>query len=73
MELQNGRPADVSGRLAREVRVYDYLDGLGIPYQRTDHGPAGTMEQCNAIDAVLGVIICKFCFCATGRRRRITF
>ena len=62
MELQSGRPADASGRLARETRVYDYLDGLGIEYQRTDHEAAGTMELCNAIDAVLGVVICKNLF-----------
>ena len=44
MELLSGRPTDESGRLARETRVYDYLDGLGIEYQRTDHEAAGTME-----------------------------
>ena len=62
MELLSGRPTDESGRLARETRVYDYLDGLGIEYQRTDHEAAGTMELCNAIDAVLGVVICKNLF-----------
>ncbi len=50
------------GRLPRETRVYDYLDKLGISYYRTDHEAAGTMELCNAIDAVLGVIICKNLF-----------
>ena len=37
MELFYGRPEDCSGRLARETRVYDYLDGLGVEYLRTDH------------------------------------
>ena len=62
MELLEGRPADAEARLPREKRVYDFLDGLGIAYYRTDHEAAGTMEQCNAIDAVLGVIICKNLF-----------
>ena len=62
MILYEGRPEDVSGRLAREIRTYDFLDKLEIPYQRTDHERADTMEACNAIDAVLNVIICKNLF-----------
>lgn len=62
MELFDGRPQDVNGRLDREVRVYDFLDNLGIKYKRTDHEPANTMEACNEIDAVLGVLICKNLF-----------
>lgn len=62
MELYKGRPADVTGRLEREIRTYDYLDGLGIEYYRTDHEPADNMEACNKIDAVLGVMICKNLF-----------
>ena len=62
MILYEGRPEDVSGRLAREIRTYDFLDKLGIPYQRTDHERADTMEACNAIDAVLNVVICKNLF-----------
>ncbi len=62
MELYNGRPENTEGRLPREVRTYDFLDDLGIEYQRTDHGRADNMEACNIIDAVLGVIICKNLF-----------
>ena len=62
MELYNGRPESTEGRLPREVRTYDYLDNLGIPYFHTDHERADNMEACNAIDAVLGVIICKNLF-----------
>lgn len=58
----NGRPEDISGRLEREIRTYDLLDELGIGYQRTDHEAADTMEECNEIDAVLGVVICKNLF-----------
>ena len=64
MELCKGRPADTAGREARELRVYDFLDGLGIEYYRTDHpdAPADTMENCRRVDAVLGVRICKNLF-----------
>ena len=62
MELLNGRPVDTSGRLDREIRTYDLLDSLGIPYQRTDHEATDTMEECNEIDAILGVVICKNLF-----------
>ena len=62
MELYDGRPTDTTGRLPREVRTYDYLDDLGIKYQRTDHEAADNMEACNEIDAILGVVICKNLF-----------
>lgn len=61
-ELYTGRPADESGREEKEIRVYDLLDKLGIQYHRTDHEEAGTMEDCQDIDAVLDVIICKNLF-----------
>ncbi len=46
MELFDGRPEDNTGRLQREINVYDYLDNIGIQYKRTDHEPATTMEVC---------------------------
>lgn len=62
MELMSGRPADNTGRLEKEIKVYDLLDSLGIEYERTDHEEANTMEACNEIDKVLDVIICKNLF-----------
>ena len=59
MKLENGRPADCSGRLDKEIRVYDLLDKLGIEYQRIDHEAAMTMEACASIDEVLDATICK--------------
>ena len=59
MELQIGRPADCSGRLDKELRVYDLLDKLGISYQRVDHEAAMTMEACIEIDKALGSPMCK--------------
>lgn len=62
MELVKGRPTDCSGRLEREVRVYDLLDKLNIEYECTDHEEANTMEKCNEIDKILDTIICKNLF-----------
>ena len=62
MKAQEGRPEDVSGRLPKEVRVYDFLDNLGISYYRIDHDPAMKMEACAEIDKALGATICKNLF-----------
>ena len=62
MTLFEGRPESTEERLPREIRTYDFLDGLGIRYMRTDHAPANTMEACNVIDSVLGIVICKNLF-----------
>lgn len=59
MELLQGRPEDMTQRLDKERRVYDFLDGLGVSYQRIDHEAAMTMEACAAIDAALEATICK--------------
>ncbi|QFJ55076.1 prolyl-tRNA synthetase associated domain-containing protein [Pseudobutyrivibrio xylanivorans] len=62
MELIKGRPDNIEGRLPREVRTYDFLDSLGIEYERTDHERTDTMEACNKVDEILGVVICKNLF-----------
>lgn len=60
--LQLGRPRTRERRLDREVRVYDFLDELGIEYWRIDHEAAFTMEVCSEIDRVLDATICKNLF-----------
>ncbi|MCD8018479.1 MAG: prolyl-tRNA synthetase associated domain-containing protein [Clostridiales bacterium] len=70
MELYHGRPEDTGGRLEKEIRVYDLLDALGMDYYRTDHGPAGNMEACNEIDAVLETVICKNLFLCTANKKK---
>ena len=63
-EFMQGRPqaTDTTEREEREIRVYDFLDELDIPYDRVDHDAARTMEDCVAIDRVLGVVMCKNLF-----------
>ena len=62
MELLNGRPSDPSGRLEKEIRVYDFLDSLGISYQRVDHEAVMTIEACRHVDQILNAAICKNLF-----------
>lgn len=64
MELQKGRPENTDDRLDKEIRIYDFLDKLGIQYQRIDHEAAMTMEACEEIDRALGdnTTICKNLF-----------
>ena len=50
MELVKGRPETNEERLEKEIRVYDLLDSLNIPYERIDHEAAETMEACAEID-----------------------
>ena len=59
MTLVNGRPETNEGRLDKEIRCYDLLDSLSVPYQRIDHEEANTMEACAEIDRVLDATICK--------------
>lgn len=62
MELQKGRPADTAGRLEKEIRTYDLLDRLGVEYERIDHEPTMTMEDCKEVDQLLEAVICKNLF-----------
>ena len=45
--------------MAKEIRVYDCLNSLGVSYQRIDHEAAMTMEACEEIDRTLEATICK--------------
>lgn len=68
MQLVDGRPQNNAGRPDKEMRVYDFLEALGVSYKRVDHEAAMTMEACEEIDRVLSegvensVSICKNLF-----------
>ena len=51
-----------ASRQDREIRTYQFLNQLGIPYTSIDHAPAMTMEDCLAIDQQLQVRMCKNLF-----------
>ena len=58
--LYRGRSDE--GRLEKERRCYDLLDGLGIEYFRIDHEHADTIEACKEVETLLGCVICKNLF-----------
>lgn len=62
MILECGRPETTENRLEKEIRVYDFLEKLGVEFQRVDHDTADTMEVCAEIDRVLAAVICKNLF-----------
>lgn len=62
MDVEIGRPKDMEGRIAPEIRSYDLLDSLQIEYTRVDHEKAETMEICLERASVLGTRICKNLF-----------
>lgn len=57
-----GRPSDETGRMNKEIEVYNMLDKLEISYERIDHEPAMTMEVCKDIEESLDAQICKNLF-----------
>lgn len=70
LKLVKGRPQDENGRLEKEIRVYDLLDELQIPYERVDHEVAETMEACKEIDEVLEADICKNLFLCNRQKTK---
>ena len=67
--LYTGRPSD-TGRLPRELRTYDLLDQLSIPYTRVDHDAAMTIDSCQGVDELLGIHICKNLFLCNRQKTR---
>lgn len=66
--LYKGRPTDTNGRTDREIRTYDLLDSLEIPYERIDHDAADTIEDCLEVESLLGTVICKNLFLCTANK-----
>lgn len=62
---------DCSKRLAKEERVYDFLDRLQIPYEGVDHDIANTIEDCREIEKELQIGVCKNLFLCN--RQKTTF
>ena len=50
------------GRSEQEMAIYGRMQALNIPHLRVDHDHADTMEDCLAIESLLGAHICKNLF-----------
>ena len=48
--------------LPQEAAAFDLLEKLHIPFERVEHDPADTMEDCRAIGEALCVRVCKNLF-----------
>ena len=68
--IQEGRPKDLSGRLDKELRVYDLLEKLGIGFDRVDHEPMETMEACQQVDELFGIPMCKNLFLCNAQKTK---
>lgn len=68
--LYDGRPADCAGRDAVETACYDFLDALGVPYQRVDHSETPSIEACGEVEKLLGIEICKNLFLCNRQKTR---
>ena len=49
----------------REKRTYEFLDKLGIKYERYEHEPLMTIEEAAELDKKIGLEICKNLFLST--------
>lgn len=59
-EILTTPPADE--RCPAEEAAFALLERLNIPFERADHSPADTMEDCAVISDALGIRICKNLF-----------
>lgn len=66
--LYIGRPENFSERLLKEQRVYTLLDSLGVSYNRLDHDPTETIDNCHEVDQLLGIHICKNLFLCNAQK-----
>lgn len=66
--IYHSRPQTNEGRLPKEIRTYDLLDSLHIPYLRIDHEIMNTVADCDQVDTLLGIEICKNLFLCNSQK-----
>lgn len=66
--IYHSRPQTNEGRLPKEIRTYDLLDSLHIPYLRIDHEVMNTVADCDQVDKLLGIEICKNLFLCNNQK-----
>ena len=68
--LYGGAPANRSERLPKDVRTYELLDTLHVPYSRLDHDATASIESCMEVEKLLGIHICKNLFLCNAQKTR---
>lgn len=66
--LYTDAPADSASREEKELDCYALLSKLGIPFARSHHDPADTIELCHEIESLLGASICKNLFLCNAQK-----
>ena len=68
--LYSGAPADMSTSLPKEVRTYELLNSLDVPYSRLDHDETASIESCMEVEKLLGIHICKNLFLCNAQKTK---
>lgn len=68
--VYTGRPQNETDRLSKEIKVYDALDELGIPFTRLDHEAIYTIEGCHEVDKLLEIPLCKNLFLCNSQKTK---
>ncbi len=58
---------------SNEAKVYEFLEKLDIKYEKTEHPAAETMVDCEKINAVLDVKMCKNLFLCNQQKTMLRF
>lgn len=67
--IYEGAPSG-EGRLDKEMKSYEVLEKLGIPFKRLDHEAIGTVEGCEAIEKKLDMPIYKNLFLCNSKKEQ---
>lgn len=68
--LYEGAPEAPGNRLPRELRTYELLDSLHIPYTRVDHEATASIGCCLEVEKILGIHICKNLFLCNAQKTK---
>lgn len=67
--LYSTRPGD-KDRLPKEMKTYDLLEQLEIPFIRVDHEVTATIESCKDVETKLEIEICKNLFLCNAQKTK---
>ena len=68
--LYSGAPENMDSRLPKEIRTYQLLDSLQVPYSRLDHDATASIEFCMDVEKLLGIHICKNLFLCNAQKTK---
>lgn len=63
-------PSDAEMRQVKEMKTYQMLEKLKVPFLRLDHGPLMTMSECEQAEKALDVRMCKNLFLCNSQKTK---